>query len=129
MDPELGGGGGEDLLGHRLHPRHPQEHQDGHRVQALRPHHPQHPHHAEGRVDVPHHLPRHHGRLLLRGLLHVQLPEQLRPGLGLQHRGHLHILLLGPASGEAQVLVVSRVENIFRNILDFFLNIYSKTYF
>ena len=85
MDPELGGGGGEDLLGDRLHPRHPQEHQDGHRVQALRPHHPQHPHHAEGRADVPDHLPRHHGRLLLRGLLHVQLPEQLRPGLGLQH--------------------------------------------
>ena len=103
-------------MGDRLHTRHPQEHQDRHCVKTLWPDYTEHTDHVEGRLDVPDNLPRHHARLLLWSVLHVQLPEQFRAGLGLQHRGDLHLFLLGVIAGKLSLW--NSVQNVamFSNV-------------
>ena len=58
------------VIDHHSHPVYPAA--DWHRDEVLWPHHPVDQQHAAGRLPLPHHLLRHHGRIRLRSLIHIQ---------------------------------------------------------
>ena len=77
-------------MGGGFYPRHHQDDQDWDRLQVLWADHPQYKRHDEGRGDVPDHILRHHARLFVWSLLHVQLP----PGDPSYHVRRIHKLYL-----------------------------------